>query len=174
MRPRPVIASTRPSPASGRKPLFAASGRLPPTSTSDVGGLSRAEPACIALESDWYANFQLAQAGLDSSKSLRSASVQKIGFGGSLTKLMSNAALCRALVAALNMLLGAGSVAAHPLDPLSGAEIASAVAVLRASDKIDGDTKLALIDLDEPPKADVLAWKPGQPFVRKAFIVARN
>ena len=91
-----------------------------------------------------------------------------------MTKLMSNAALCRALVAALNMLLGAGSVAAHPLDPLSGAEIASAVAVLRASDKIDGDTKLALIDLDEPPKADVLAWKPGQPFVRKAFIVARN
>src|SRR5262249_17903684 len=93
----------------------------------------------------------------------------------SLTKLMSNAALCRALMmAALSTLLGPGAVAAHPLDPLSAKEITTAVAVLREAGEIDAETRFALIDLDEPPKADVLAWKPAQPFARKAFIVARR
>jgi primary-amine oxidase len=87
---------------------------------------------------------------------------------------MSNTALCRTLVAALIILHSAPAPAAHPLDVLSGKEVAAAVAVLRASGKIDLETRFALIDLDEPPKADVLAWKPGQPFVRKAFIVARR
>jgi primary-amine oxidase len=50
----------------------------------------------------------------------------------------------------------------------------TAVGVLRAAGEIDAATRFALIDLDEPPKADVLAWKPGQPFARKAFIVARR
>jgi primary-amine oxidase len=87
---------------------------------------------------------------------------------------MSNTALCRILVAALIILHGPPALAAHPLDALSGKEIAAAVAVLRASGEIDAETRFALIDLDEPPKADVLAWKPGQSFVRKAFIVARR
>ena len=69
---------------------------------------------------------------------------------------------------------GVRALAAHPLDPLSGKEIATAVAVLRAAGEIDAETRFALIDLDEPPKADVLAWKSGQPFARKAFIVARR
>jgi primary-amine oxidase len=87
---------------------------------------------------------------------------------------MSNIASCWALVAALIILQGVRALSAHPLDPLSGREIAAAVAVLRASGKIDAGTRFALIDLDEPPKADVLAWKPGQPFARNAFIVARR
>ena len=87
---------------------------------------------------------------------------------------MSNIASCWALVAALIILQGVRALSAHPLDPLSGREIAAAVAVLRASGKIDAGTWFALIDLDEPPKADVLAWKPGQPFARHAFIVARR
>src|SRR6266481_3826747 len=87
---------------------------------------------------------------------------------------MSNTALGRTLVAALIILHSARALAAHPLDPLSSKEISAAVSVLRASGEIDAETRFALIDLDEPPKADVLAWKPRQRFVRRAFIVARR
>ncbi len=83
-------------------------------------------------------------------------------------------ATCRTIVAALIVLHGARASAAHPLDSLSSEEIAAAVAVLRNAGDIDAATRFAQIDLDEPPKADVLAWKPAQPFVRKAFIVARR
>jgi primary-amine oxidase len=87
---------------------------------------------------------------------------------------MSNTALSRTLIAALAVLHVAYAVAAHPLDPLSNMEIAAAVAVLRQAGDIDAATRFALIDLDEPVKQEVLAWKPGQPFVRKAFVVARR
>ena len=87
---------------------------------------------------------------------------------------MSNMTLYRTLAAALIILQGVRGLAAHPLDPLSGKEMVTAVGVLRAAGEIDAATRFALIDLDEPPKADVLAWKPGQPFARKAFIVVRR
>jgi primary-amine oxidase len=64
--------------------------------------------------------------------------------------------------------------AAHPLDPLSGDEIASTISVLRAADLVDSATRFPLIDLDEPPKASVLAWQPGQTLGRAAFVVARR
>ncbi len=63
---------------------------------------------------------------------------------------------------------------AHPLDPLSADEIHTAVAVLRDAGDVDADTRFALIDLDEPDKREVLAWQAGQPFPRRAFIVARR
>ena len=90
--------------------------------------------------------------------------------------IVSNTALSRILAAALIVIIlhGGRASAAHPLDPLSGKEIACAVAVLRASGKIDSEIRFALIDLDEPPKADALGWKPGQKSVRKAFVVARR
>ncbi len=87
---------------------------------------------------------------------------------------MSNATLFRTLIAALIVLHGARADAAHPLDPLSSKEIAAAVAVLREAGDIDATTRFALIDLDEPVKQEVLAWEPGQPFIRMAFIVARR
>jgi primary-amine oxidase len=79
--------------------------------------------------------------------------------------------LAALLIAAANK---AGCVTAHPLDPLSAAEITTVAAVLRNSASVDATIRYALIDLDEPIKHDVLAWKPGQPFVRKAFIIARR
>ena len=66
------------------------------------------------------------------------------------------------------------TVSAHPLDPLSADEIDSAVAVLREAGDIDADTRFALLDLDEPDKRAVLAWRPGQIFDRKAFAVLRR
>jgi AGAO-like protein len=83
----------------------------------------------------------------------------------------SPSALCRTIVASLIGLYGAcASGAAHPVDSLSREEIAATVAVLREAGHIDAAARFALIDLDEPRKADVLAWKPADPFIRKAFI----
>lgn len=63
---------------------------------------------------------------------------------------------------------------AHPLDALSAEEIAAAVAALRKAGDADNATSFALIALDEPDKAAVLAWRPGQPFDREAFVIARR
>ena len=68
----------------------------------------------------------------------------------------------------------AGAAGAHPLDALSAEEIETAVAALRAAGRIDEATRFPLIDLDEPLKSAVLAWQPGQPFARKAFVIARR
>jgi primary-amine oxidase len=70
--------------------------------------------------------------------------------------------------------LGAAAVSAHPLDALSAEEIATAMRVLRAAGHADMATRFPLIALDEPDKAAVLAWRPGQPFARKAFVIARR
>lgn len=61
--------------------------------------------------------------------------------------------------------------ATHPLEPLSKAEIATAMNVMRASGKVAPDTRFPVIALHEPPKAEVLAYKPGTPIRREAFIV---
>ena len=84
----------------------------------------------------------------------------------------------RACAAALGFALAclsAGCCAmAHPLDPLSADEITVAVDTLRAAGLADADTRFSLIDLDEPAKASVLAWQPGQSLGRAAFVVARR
>jgi primary-amine oxidase len=67
-----------------------------------------------------------------------------------------------------------GGAAANPLDPLSADEISTAVSVLGQAGKTDRETRFALIDLDEPDKAAVLEWRPGQPVVRRAFVIARQ
>jgi primary-amine oxidase len=63
---------------------------------------------------------------------------------------------------------------AHPLDALSGEEILAAVAALREAGDVDGVTRFPLIDLNEPAKQAVLAWRPGDAFPRKAFVMARR
>lgn len=63
---------------------------------------------------------------------------------------------------------------AHPLDPLSPDEIRTAIAVLRDQGLVDATTRFPLIDLDEPDKAAVMAWRPGQGDFRKAFVTARR
>lgn len=76
--------------------------------------------------------------------------------------------------AILAVLCAAPDAAAHPLDPLSPDEIRAAVAVLRDQGLVDATTRFPLIDLDEPDKAAVMAWQPGQGEFRKAFVVARQ
>ena len=59
-------------------------------------------------------------------------------------------------------------VTAHPLDPLSSAEIAAACTILKEQKKLGQDTRFAFVQLEEPPKADVLAWKAGGKVRRQA------
>lgn len=59
----------------------------------------------------------------------------------------------------------------HPLEPLDAAEMQKAVDVLKAEGKLAEGMKFPSLALNEPPKAEVLAFRPGQPFRREAFAV---
>lgn len=73
------------------------------------------------------------------------------------------------------LLLASVSVAAaqtpnHPLDALTSREYWTVYDVLRASGRLDSTTRYASVSLREPPKAEVLAWKPGTPYAREALV----
>ena len=59
----------------------------------------------------------------------------------------------------------------HPLDALTPEEIAAGVKLLREQGLASDSTRYPVFTLKEPPKADVLAWQPGQPLSRKAQVV---
>jgi primary-amine oxidase len=59
----------------------------------------------------------------------------------------------------------------HPLDPLSGDEIRTAVAVVRADSRF-ATAAFHAIAAEEPAKADVLAWRPGRSPRRVAALQA--
>lgn len=59
---------------------------------------------------------------------------------------------------------------AHPLDGLSAKEHWAIYDALLASGKTDSTTRYLYVALREPPKPEVLAWKPGQPFRREGFV----
>jgi Cu2+-containing amine oxidase len=62
----------------------------------------------------------------------------------------------------------------HPLDSLTSPEYWTTYEVLHASRKVDADTRYPMVQLKEPPKEEALAWKPGQPIPREAFVVVRK
>ena len=57
----------------------------------------------------------------------------------------------------------------HPLDGLSAREHWAIYDALIASGRTDTTTRYLYVALREPPKAEVLAWRPGQPFARMGF-----
>jgi primary-amine oxidase len=59
----------------------------------------------------------------------------------------------------------------HPLDPLGKDELAAAAAVLKDAGRVADTTRFVLIHLHEPPKAKVLAYRPGDAVPRQAFAV---
>ena len=61
--------------------------------------------------------------------------------------------------------------AAHPLDPLSEAEISAAVALVRAQPQTSKDVLFPIIALQEPSKEELRAFAPGTPYRRDAFLV---
>ena len=64
----------------------------------------------------------------------------------------------------------AAQVPTHPLDGLSAREHWAIYDVLVASGKTDTTTRYLYTALHEPPKAEVLAWRSGQPFRREGFV----
>ena len=58
----------------------------------------------------------------------------------------------------------------HPLDGLSAKEHWDVYDALIASGKTDSTTRYLYEGLHEPPKAEVLTWKTGQPFRREAIV----
>jgi Cu2+-containing amine oxidase len=69
---------------------------------------------------------------------------------------------------------GNGGPAAHPLDPLTAGEIDAAVAILKTAGKLPEGAFFPILVLREPPKAEVLAWKPGSSLRREAFAVVMD
>lgn len=63
---------------------------------------------------------------------------------------------------------------AHPLDPLSSAEITRTTELLRASGRLTPRMRLMAYSLQEPPKDLVLRFQPGQRAPREVFVVIRD
>jgi primary-amine oxidase len=62
-------------------------------------------------------------------------------------------------------------MAAHPLDPLSSTEFQTTAAILRRDQSVTDSWRFASIELNEPAKADVKAWKTGDPVPRRSLSV---
>ena len=58
-------------------------------------------------------------------------------------------------------------MAQHPLEPLDEAEFRQTVAILRREQSLSESWRFASIELREPPKAEVKAWRPGDPVTRR-------
>ncbi len=63
------------------------------------------------------------------------------------------------------------STAIHPLEPLTGEEIAAAVNIVRTERNLHERVRFASVALHEPPKEVVLNFKPGDHITREAFII---
>ena len=61
--------------------------------------------------------------------------------------------------------------AMHPLDPLDESEIAGAVKVLQAASNFPKTALFSTVQLNEPPKSEVLNFKAGAAFRREAFAI---
>jgi primary-amine oxidase len=62
----------------------------------------------------------------------------------------------------------------HPLDALTAEEISAAKSLLTKQRLISDTSEFANLTLAEPPKADVLRWKLGEPIPRAAFAIVRH
>lgn len=61
--------------------------------------------------------------------------------------------------------------AMHPLDPLDESEITGAVKVLQAASNFPKTALFSTVQLNEPPKSEVLNFKAGAAFRREAFAI---
>ncbi len=82
----------------------------------------------------------------------------------------------RSLLVLAVLLLAATSWAAveHPLDGLQADEYLAVQEILTAAGHADDNSLYAMIRLEEPPKAEVLAWAPGETLPRLARVALRK
>ena len=65
-------------------------------------------------------------------------------------------------------------MARHPLDPLDSDEFRRTAAILRRDEQLSGSWRFASIELLEPPKVVVKAWRSGDPVPRTSLAVLWN
>lgn len=70
--------------------------------------------------------------------------------------------------------LASGAGHAHPLDSLTAEELAAIKTILIEEEVVDDDTLYPLVDLIEPPKAEVLAWDGDDAPDRRAMVQFTN
>src|SRR3954451_9846345 len=68
----------------------------------------------------------------------------------------------------------AATTATHLLQPLDQDEFRQTAAILRRDEELGGSWRFAAIELLEPAKSAVKAWRPGDPVPRTAFAVLWN
>jgi primary-amine oxidase len=82
---------------------------------------------------------------------------------------------CCVVVTALSLPLYATSAQqaqpTHPLDALTSTELHQIKAILQAEGKLGPNARFHNVDLDEPDKAAVMAWRPGVSLPRRAIAV---
>jgi len=72
------------------------------------------------------------------------------------------------------MVTGTAVGQTHPLDGLSAAEYRQVVDILKADGRLGEDGRLPLIELIEPDKSLVKAWRQGDPFPRRVSVVLKD
>lgn len=75
-----------------------------------------------------------------------------------------------AVLLACSTTLALAQTPVHPLDGISAREHWAAYEALQQSGKLDSTFRLLYVGLKEPPKAEVNAWRPGQPLRRQALV----
>ena len=65
---------------------------------------------------------------------------------------------------------GTAEAERHPLDPLSAVEIETAVGIVRAERDVAPSLRFETVELKEPPKAVLRAYRPGVAVKREAFL----
>jgi primary-amine oxidase len=103
-------------------------------------------------------------------KRLRFAS----GYYGCASKVVILGSVMSFALLAVTVPSASAQSAKHPLDGLTAPEHWAVYETLKASGKADAKTLFPLIQLKEPPKEEVLAWKPGQAIRREALVVVKQ
>lgn len=57
----------------------------------------------------------------------------------------------------------------HPLEPLTEPEMRRAATIVRADQRYTSSSQFATLGFNEPPKKEVLSWRPGMPARREAL-----
>ena len=65
-------------------------------------------------------------------------------------------------------------MAQHPLEPLSGDEFRQTASIMRREGLVRDTFRFASIELKEPSKSEVKAWRPGDAVRRASFAVVFN
>ena len=62
----------------------------------------------------------------------------------------------------------------HPLEPLTADEMIAATDIIQGSDRWNDQTRFVYLELEDPPKAEVVDWSPGDPWNRLAAALLRD